>query len=199
MKTNRIIGTMALTGLALALTGCLVTSVYPFYFEKDVVFEPALLGDWTKGQAHKERWKFERDKTNGYRVTVVSGGKRSVGQGHLFKLQGQAFLDLTTAGWKEDIQPEPVPTHFLACIVQLTPTVELSVMNYDWLKELLAKDPKAVRHVVIQTGEKPDDRRIVLTADTTELQQFVLKHRTTEGAWEANVELQSGPATSPRR
>ena len=42
MKTNRIIGAAALAGLALAFTGCVVTSVYPFYFEKDVAFDSGL-------------------------------------------------------------------------------------------------------------------------------------------------------------
>ena len=146
-----------------------------------------------------EHWKCERNSGNGYRITSEFGGKTTVFQGYVFKLRGRMFLDLTTTGWKEDIQPKPVPSHFLARIVQLTPTAKLSAMNYNWLKELLAKDPEAVRHLVLPTGEKPDDRRVMLTADTTELQQFVLKHRTTEGAWEANVELQSEPASSPRR
>jgi len=216
MKTNRIVGTVAMTGLALALTGCVVTSVYPFYFEKDVVFEPVLLGDWTKGQAPEEHWKFERDGETAYRITRESGGKATVFKGHAFKLRGRTFLDLSTMDWKADIQPEPVPSHFLARVVQLTPTLKLSAINYDWLKELLAKDPNAVRHIVIQTGEKPNDRHIILTADTTELQQFLLKHlktegplvyqpgegwqhRNTEGMWEPSVELQPDPARSPSR
>jgi len=199
MKTNRITGTVALTGLALALTGCVATSVYPFYFEKDVVFEAALVGDWKKADQPDEHWRFEQASGLGYRITSESGGKTAVYQGHAFKLQGQTFLDLTTTQWKEDIQPEPVPSHFLARIVQLTPTVKLSALNYDWLKELLARDPKAVRHIVVQTGEKSEDRRIVLTADTAELQQFVLKHLKTEVAWEASIELQADPTRSPSR
>ena len=214
MKINRIVGTMALTGLALALTGCVVTSVYPFYFEKDLTFEPALIGDWKKANQPDEHWKFERATGDGYRIITESGGKTTVFQGHAFKLYGRTFLDLTTTQWKEDIQPEPVPSHFLARIVQVTPTVKLSAMNYDWLKELLAKDPQALRHIVIQIGEKADDRRIVLTADTTELQQFLLshlktegplvyrpgegwQHRNNEGMWEPSVELQPDPASSP--
>jgi hypothetical protein len=199
MKTNRIISTVALAGLVLALTGCFVTSVYPFYFAKDVTFEQALVGDWKKADQPSEQWKFERARGDGYRVTSESGGETTVFQGHAFKLQGRTFLDLTTTGWKEHIQPEPVPSHFLARIVQLTPTVKLSAMNYDWLKVLLAKDPKAVRHIVIQNGENPDDRRIVLTADTAELQQFLLKHLKTEGIWDPSVELQPDPASSLSR
>ena len=216
MNIHRMIGTVALAGLALALTGCVVTSVYPFYFETDLTFEPALIGDWKKADQSGERWKFEQASGNGYRITSESKGKTTVFQGHVFKLHGRTFLDLTATGWKEDIQPEPVPSHLLVRIMEVKPTVKLSAMNYDWLKELLTKDPKAVRHIVIQTGEKSDDRRIVLTADTTELQQFLLnhlktegplvyrpgegwQHRNTGGMWEQSVELQPDPTISPSR
>jgi hypothetical protein len=196
MKTTKL-GILA--AAAALLGGCVVTSVYPFYFEKDLAFEPALLGAWQKAGQPDEHWKFERDKANGYRLTVVSEGKPSMVQGHLFKLQGQTFLDLTAAGSKEDVQPEPVPTHLLVRVERLAPKMKLAGLNYGWLSELLAADPKAVRHVVIKTGDHPEDRRIVLTADTAELQQFVLKHLKTEGAWDAVVELEAAKADPPSR
>lgn len=199
MKINRTIGTAALAALALAFTGCIVTSVYPFYFEKDLAFEPALIGDWKNADKPDEHWKFERVGANGYRITSESGSETAVVQGHVFKLQGQTFLDLTSGGWKEDIQPEPVPSHFVTRLLQVTPTVKLSQMSYDWLKELLTNDPKAIRHLVIQTGEKPEDRRFVVTADTVELQQFVLKHLKTERAWEKFMELQPALTGSASR
>ncbi len=189
MKINRILCTAALAGLTVAITGCVVTSVYPFYFEKDVAFEPALVGDWKKASQPDEHWKFEQAGGNGYRVTSVSQGHTTLFQGHVFKLHGQTFLDLTSGDWTDAIQPEPVPSHFLAHIVQLAPMVKLLPMNYDWLKELVAKDPKAIRHVAIRNGEKPENRRIVLTADTAELQRFIVKHLGTEAAWEPAVEL----------
>ncbi len=199
MKPNRIIGVAALAGLALAITGCVVTSIYPYYFEKDLVFEPALLGEWRNADKPDEHWKFEAAGANGYRITSESGGQTTVLQGHVFKLNGQAFLDVITGGWKEDIQPEPVPSHLVAKVVQFTPTVKLAGINYDWLKELLTNDPTALRHLVIQNGEKPEDRRFVLTADTAALQQFVLKHLQTEGAWEKTTELQPISSASPSR
>jgi hypothetical protein len=199
MKTVKELTLPLLSAAAVILAGCVVTSVYPFYYEKDVAFESALVGDWKNTEQPDEHWRFERAGGNGYRITGESGGKTSVLQGHLFKLHGQTFLDLTTAGWKEDIQPEPVSSHLLVHIAQLTPTVKLLPMNYGWLKDLLAKDPNAIRHLVIRTGERPEDRRIVLTADTAELQRFVVKHLKTEGAWETGVELKSEPAGSASR
>ena len=70
-------------------------------------------------------------------------------------------------------------------------------LNYDWLRELVARNPKAIRHIVIKTGDKQEDRRVVLTADTAELQRFVIKHLKTKGAWDDSLELQMA-ATEPR-
>ncbi len=135
MKSDRIISTAVLTaalaGLALALTGCVVTSVYPFYLEKDLVFEPALLGDWKNADKPDEHWKFEPAGGKGYRITSETEGITTMFKGYVFKLQGQAFLDLITDGWKEDIQPEPVPSHLVAKVVRLTPTVKLAGIKYD--------------------------------------------------------------------
>lgn len=179
-------------GLALTLfTGCVVTSVYPFYLEKDVVFEPALLGSWQKAGQSDERWEFARDKANGYLVTFVSKDATNVFQGHAFKLHGEKFLDLGTAQWKEDIQPEPVPSHLLVRVGQIAPSLKMANLNYDWLRELVAKNPEAIRHIVIKTGDKPDDRHVVLTADTAELQRFLIKHLNTKGAWDDSLELQT--------
>jgi len=193
MKTNRIIGTVALAGLALALAGCVVSSVYPFYFEKDVVFAPALLGDWTTA---KEHWKFERQGEKAYRITYTECEKSSVMQAHLFQLRGQKFLDI--------LGPEPgdygripaTPSHVLLRVVQTSPTLELVPLDYDWLGGLLEKHPKAIRHHIVHAG---GDKRLVLTADTAELQRFVVKHLKTEAAWTWNesLELKSEPAVSP--
>jgi hypothetical protein len=105
-------------------------------------------------------------------------------------LEGKTFLDFSAPTWKEDIQPEPVPSHILARVTQITPTIKMSELSYDWLKELLATNPTALRHLVVKTGDKPEDRRIVLTADTAELQRFVLSHLKTERAWKESLELQ---------
>ncbi len=191
---------LSAAGLALALaTGCVVTSVYPYYLEKNVISDPALVGTWQKAGQTDEHWKFERDQGNGYRVTVQSGGKQSVGQGHLFKLQGQIFLDFSASEWKEDIQPQPVPSHLLVRVEQLRPTLKMASLNYDWLSKLVAAEPQAVRHLVIKTGDNPEDRRVVLTADTVELQQFVIKHLKTEGAWNDMLELEPAQAESRSR
>lgn len=193
MKAVRALRIPLLSAAAVLLGGCVVTSVDPFYRENDPIFEPALLGHWTKVQQPDECWTFEQGNGNSYRVVCADKGSTNIGQAYLFKLEGHTFIDFSAPTWKEEIQPEPVPSHILAHVVQLNPTLKLSVLNYDWLKELMAKDPKALRHLVVRRAENPEYSRIVLTADTAELQRFVLKHLNTQAAWETGVELRADP------
>jgi hypothetical protein len=171
------------------LTGCLVTSVCPFYTEKDLIFEAGLVGDWTNVKEADDHWKFERDGSNAYRLTYRSGTSTNVMQAHLFMLHGQSFLDLFTMEANDQIQPPPIPSHFLLRVVQLKPNVRMAPLDYGWLKETLTENPKALRHHVIKMGDKSDDDRIVLTADTVELQAFVIKQLKTKEAWKEDFEL----------
>ena len=181
---------------AAMLTGCVVTSVYPFYQDKDLAFEPALLGKWQDKDQPDERWNFEQERTDTYQLTYSSGTNRYVMQARLFKLSGESFLDLFNAELSEQLQPPPIPAHSLLRVFQVKPSVKMAALNYDWLKELLAKEPKAVRHHAIPTGDKSEDHRIVLTAETAELQKFIRTHLKTEGAWKDVFELKQELAVS---
>lgn len=197
MKTSKVSILALLATAAAGLTGCLVTSVCPFYTANDLKFEPGLIGTWTKVGEPNEEWKFEAKGARGYELTVTSKDSTNVMQARLFGLAGQSFLDLFTAEEPENIQPPPIPSHFLLRVFQTKPTVRMAVLNYDWLTSTLEKEPKALRHHIIKTEEKPDNGRVVLTADTPELQRFVIQHLQTTEAWKDDFELQRGAAGSP--
>jgi hypothetical protein len=177
-----------LVAAAAILAGCVVTSVCPFYTEKDLVFEPALVGDWIKegkNAADYEVWKFEKSAARAYRFTLIEADKATVMEAHAFKLQGQLFLDI--ASIDQDIHA--IPPHYLLKVSQVTPALRMSELNHDWLNGLLGKEPNAIPHHLVRSGDKPDDRRVVLTANTAELQEFVLKHLKTEDAWKDSFEM----------
>lgn len=171
-------------GLALALlTGCVVTSVYPFYTAKDVVFDPALIGTWAEAgstNAANEHWRFEKMERQSYKFTVQEKEKRTEYDAHLFKLKGQLFLDFCPRERPND----SLPPHYLLKVTRIEPALELNMLNYDWLKKLIEKDSKAVRHIVVakKLGESGEGD-VVLTEDTAGLQKFMLKHEKTEGAY----------------
>lgn len=175
-------------GLALLLlAGCVTLSVYPYYTAKDVIFDSALLGNWIeegKTNADGQVWTFEKINERAYRFTVTDTDKDKFEfDAHLFKLKGHTFLDCLRRDRERD--EFTVPGHVLLRVDQLQPTLEVRVLDYDWLKKLLEKNPKAIRHALIPkagaNGNESED--LVLTASTAELQKFILKHLNTEEAW----------------
>jgi hypothetical protein len=180
---------LALVGCALLLGGCLVTSVYPFYTAKDVMFEPAITGSWTNASEAAEHWGFEAVETNHYRLTYSNKDSTNAMQATLFKLQGNLFLDLFNPEIKDDVQPPPIPAHFLMRMTRIKPTIKMAPMSYEWLVKLLDENPKALRHHLIGDDKDKDKNRLVVTADTAELQAFLVKHLGTVEAWKDDFEL----------
>lgn len=170
----------------LLITGCVVTSVSPFYSDRDLVFEPAILGDWRAddSQTNGEIWRFDRSGELSYRFTTIKADGATVMIAHAFKLDGQLFLDVTTIG--EDIHN--IPPHFLLKINEIGTSLRLAQLDNDWMKDALAKKPGLIPHELLK-GENPADTRVVLTADTPGLQKFVRQNLKTTNAW-ADIELQ---------
>ncbi len=172
-------------GLALMtmLVGCVVTSVYPFYTAKDVVFDPALIGTWAEAgstNAANDHWRFEKAHGQAYKLTVQDNEKRTEYDAHLFKLKGGLFLDFCP----RERPDNALPVHYLLKVTRVAPALEMNLLDYEWLKTLLEKNKKAIRHIVVpkKLGEAGDGD-LFLTADTAELQKFVLMHEKTEGAF----------------
>ncbi|HKI69688.1 MAG TPA: hypothetical protein VKA67_08870, partial [Verrucomicrobiae bacterium] len=149
-----------------------------FYTEKDVVFDARLLGTWQeKGKPNDpEIWKFEKSGTNVYHLTVWEP-KNKHGQfdAHLFKLKKYYFLDIipTDCDYSPDqaelVAASMYPGHLLVRVSEFEPELKLAFFDFNWLQKYLEKNPKALAH-------HTEDKRIVLTASTRELQKFVLNH-----------------------
>ena len=92
----------------------------------------------------------------------------------------QIFLDLCP----RERPDNSIPAHYLFKVTHLGATLEWSMFDYEWLTKLIEKNPKAIRHTVVpnKLGESGDGL-VVLTADTAELQKFILKHDKTEAAF----------------
>ena len=188
MKTQtplrlKFAATVALAA-ALFLTGCVVTSVYPFYHAKDVVFDPALIGVWTdasKNEPGADAWTFEQVDDRTYKLTIADGAdKKTEFDARLFKLKGQHFLDCLPRERAEG----NAPVHYLMRLDALSPKLEFRLLDYDWLAKLLEKNPRAIRHIVVpKKAGDGDGGELILTADTAELQKFLRKHLKTPDAW----------------
>lgn len=160
------------------LTAC-IPSVYPFYTAKDISFDPHLVGDWQDqngSDSDVENWKFEAAADKVYKLTVTEKeGKKGQFEAVLFKLGDQRFLDIipSDCDYAKDqadlVAASMFPGHLLIHVSQIGPELKMAMTDFDWLQKHLESNPTALAH-------HEEDKRIVLTASTSDLQQFILKH-----------------------
>jgi len=188
MKRNlkRVLATLFAGGL-LTLAGCVLTSVYPYYTAKDLVFEKKLVGRWMPAESEgtNDFWEFSRADTNlYYTLTMRDGNGPKTFQAHLFRLKQRTFLDALPTEEHDDF----VPPHYLLQVVQSEPTLKMTMLNPGWVDELLEKEPEALRHIHVAEGQ--GQKRLVLTANTAELQKFILKHADNTNAFREGFVLE---------
>lgn len=171
--------------VASIVAGCVTMSVYPYYQAKDVSFDEALLGKWipadaTNASTANEVWSFEKLNERAYKLTTVDG-KTNQYDAVRFKLGGAIFLDCLTRD-RTEIQ---TPNHILLRTEIVGAQLKMELLDYKWLCELIQKNPRIIRHLVVanEAGSDDDGGQFVLTADTVELQKFILKHLKTTNAW----------------
>lgn len=190
MKIRNLI---AFAAAAILAAAC-IPSVNPFYTAKDVVSDPRLLGEWQeKGKTNDpEIWKFEQSTNNTLKLTVVEQGKTGEFAAHLFKLGQEQFLDLipTDCNYATNqadlVAFSMFPGHLLVRVQQIEPELSLAFFDFDWLENYLKQNPKALAHHL-------ESDRIVLTADTRDLQKFVLKHSGTNELFKESGQMVRRP------
>lgn len=172
MKKRNLI---AIGAAVILLAGCF-PSVNPFYTDKDVVFDPHLLGEWQGKDANNpETWLFEQSTNKGFDVTLTEEGKTGKFRAHLFKVKDAQFLDVIPSDCNYATNQADVvaysmfPGHLLLRVTQIDPELTFASCDYEWLQKFLETNPGAVAH------HKEYDS-IVLTDTTANLQKFVMKH-----------------------
>lgn|SRR5436190_6038799 len=181
----------AALGLVLLLAGCVPEpSLHPLFTQKDVLFDPSLVGTWGAVEGKDERaeanavWTFEKSGENAYSLTRTADGKRGVYTVHLVQLGGYLFFDA------EPNPPESaldgylylMPTHVFGRIALDGDTARVAFLDDEWVKQAADEDRLGVAHQDIEGT-------IVLTATTNELQDFALSYADGEEAFSNVVEL----------
>jgi hypothetical protein len=146
-----------------------------------VVFEEKLLNAWVGGD---QTWVFEKGSDpNSYELTFTDETAKGSFIVHLVKLENKLFFDIFLDKYpceQQDLSDMKwgyntflfLPAHTFIAIDSIGPQLKMRMTDDDNIKKLLAEDPNAVKHEVIESS----DHRIVLTASTAELQKFVLKY-----------------------
>jgi hypothetical protein len=150
-------------------------SLNPAYTESELTFDPALVGVWKQPESNAT-WEVKKGGDKSYTVVYTDmDGHQGRFIGHLAKVDEMLLLDLLP----EDMAaPESafyklhiVPTHSVYLVRRTTPHLEVAAIDYKWLEEYLTENPTVLPHVTF-------DGRKIITASTTELQNFVRRHAT---------------------
>lgn len=175
---------------ALFLSSCLVSSLNPFYTEKDITYIPGLLGSWHDQDSciwvveqYQQGTSFmgPTTPTNYYRISYYEKNKdaykKSIFKLVLFSLKDMQFIDF----YPEEYELETdlasyhvLPVHTLARFSMEGENIVFKWYNDEWLSSLFEKNRLRIQHETIPIS--PEYKRQVLTASTEELQKFLLKY-----------------------
>jgi len=146
-----------------------VTSLHPYYSNKDVIFEPGLVGSWTNTEQSEEHWAFQKEGQNSYYLTYVSAAKQtSPGHACSSKRPNVPGFHHLGAGMRRHAAADSFALPIE--VYQLSPSGAPGFVEQRLAKSIAGKESKTHRHEMI--ADKPDDWRVVLTADTAELRNF---------------------------
>lgn len=127
-------------------------------------------------------------KSNAFNLTVIESGKTGEFNAHLFKLKQEEFLDLIPSDCNyapnqaDAVAFAMFPGHLLLHVTAINPSLKIASCDYEWLENFLSKNPDALAH-------HSEGDRIVLTADTKALQNFVLSHLGTNELFKESGEM----------
>lgn len=186
MNTQNILATFVVSSLLAALSGC-VELLSPINTPEDLIFDEAVLGVWSEKES-RETWVFTRAGKDVYRLVCTDeDGRSGKFVAHLARIQGQLFLDV----FPEQLSlPQSAyytdrfrPTHTIAWVAQIQPLARVSFLEETWLTDFLQKNPGAIPHADV-------DGRTVLTATPREMQNFLVAHLKTPGAFGLPIEFE---------
>lgn len=179
--------------MGITLSGCLVSSIHPFFKPGDKIFNPSLNGNWVDEDSCI--WVIEpRITTKGfmgesyqdstYAITYYEDdGAIASLQGTLFELNGQHYVDFFPEPDKQHTSSEMaslhhVPVHTLARIHFSDDEVMLFWFGEEWLNKLFDENRIRIDHEKVTFTSHYESN--ILTAETEDLQKFIMKYMNDE-------------------
>lgn len=157
--------------IILFLAGCVVPSLHPLFTEKDLVFDPALVGTWAE-EDQEETWAFLKSGDNVYDLIHTAEGLPVKYEAHLGRLGEFMFLDVYPGEpeVKNDFYKlHLIPVHTFWRVWIEGDVLRIAMLDPDWLKGMIAQKKVKIAHERMEDG-------IILTASTQELQKFILQY-----------------------
>jgi hypothetical protein len=170
------------------MSGCLVSSLHPFFKEEDKYFDTTMVGYWMDGDSaiwtilpnlRNERIGGPEKNDSTFRITYYEDDTHySILAGTLFRLNGVDYVDFTPHPDEDHCTSDMtsyhhVPVHTLARVQYCRDSILLYWYGDDWLNDLFEQNRIRIKHETVYAF---DYDRHVLTAGTDELQKFIMKY-----------------------
>ncbi len=164
----RYLKILAVLGIVLFISGCVVSSLHPLFTQKDLVFDKALLGSWTAAD-EDDTLTFEDGGEKTYDLIYTAEGLKVRYKAYLLQLGKFRFLDIYPKTDEDYDAYHFIPAHTFWKIWMEDDTLHINGLANDWLKKMIEQKKIEIPHQLL-------DDRVLLTASTDELQKFVLKY-----------------------
>jgi hypothetical protein len=172
----------------MTLSGCLVSSLHPFFKQKDKFFDPEMVGYWMDGDSciwtiqpnmYADYFMGPEKRDSSYQITYYEEeDKPGLFIGTLFQIKGVNYVDFYPEPNEEHCVNEfacwhHFPTHTLARVQYNKDSIMLYWFAEELLTDLFEENRIRIKH---ETIELPNLTRHLLTASTSELQKFIKKY-----------------------
>ncbi len=173
--------------LTFLLSSCII-SLHPLYTDDVIVYNDSLEGKWVQGDLTAQNdefliWEFSRAK-KGYELLRHNEVDSFKYQAVLVKLGDHHFMDFYREV-PDDCQDDIanfLPTHNFLKVKFEGNNFKLEYFDNDYLKRLFKERKIRIKHEKVN-GD------IVLTADSKELQQFMIKYAEDKRAFSGSYEV----------
>lgn len=155
-------------GFVLLVAGCVVSSLHPLFTDKDLAFDPTLLGTWA-GVDEDDTLVFNSGEGKAYDLTYVAEGQGLKFKVHLVKLGELQFFDVYPKVGKDHDAFHLLPAHTFWRIERDGDVLHTAWLDQGWVEDKISKKEIIIPHQLVED-------RLILTASTDKLQEFVLKY-----------------------
>lgn len=164
------------------ITGCSLPSIHPLYDENTTVTDSRLEGSWQSGP--ESQWTFKKVAGESYyKVAYTEGEATNTFDVHLVKLGKNFFLDFIP----DELEPKSltsftmmhlVPAHTFAKLELSDDKMIIHPFDADFISEQIKNNRMRIKHEITANND------VLLTANTEDLQKFVLKYADKEEVFE---------------
>lgn len=172
-KFRRCSALLIALALVVVMSACYATSVYPFYKEGDLTYEPDLLGSWNSVSDNAKTNLIIKpgQKEKEYLIIEIVDGKALVYESHLFEFNKSRYLDVIPND-KPSKDPSKddaniLLTHSLWKVVLVRDKLQFFLLDEKKLEEISDRANARYRKV---------NENIVLTGTTDEIQDLMGNH-----------------------